>query len=93
LIYRYVSTPILGGGDPEAAAAIKSKILPTIPMGRLGEVDEVYANLPRVKFYALTLQIADCAVFLSSHMASYINGAALVADGFVRTSPGLKPSF
>ncbi|KAJ5685098.1 hypothetical protein N7536_007717 [Penicillium majusculum] len=61
----YVSTAILGNNDPKSRAEIESKMTSLIPMGRLGEADE----------------IADSIVFLSSHMASYITGTALVVDG------------
>ncbi|OGE51273.1 hypothetical protein PENARI_c014G01399 [Penicillium arizonense] len=63
----YVSTAILGNNDPELRSEIESKQTALIPMGRLGDADE----------------IADCAVFLSSHMASYVTGSALVVDGYV----------
>ncbi|KAJ5760875.1 hypothetical protein N7520_008031 [Penicillium odoratum] len=61
----YVSTAILGNNDPKLRAEIESKVVPLIPMGRLGETDE----------------IADSVVFLSSHMASYITGTTLAVDG------------
>ncbi|KAJ5982785.1 hypothetical protein N7451_012885 [Penicillium sp. IBT 35674x] len=61
----YVSTAILGNNDPKLRSEIESNVLPMIPMGRLGKPEE----------------IADCVVFLSSHMASYVSGTTLAVDG------------
>lgn len=47
------------------AAEIEAKIVSTIPSKRLGHVDD----------------IADAVLFLVSERATYVNGAALVADG------------
>lgn len=45
--------------------AFRKRLLKDIPMGRLGRIDEV----------------VDAAVFLSSKLASYITGTALLVDG------------
>ena len=47
------------------ARRIKSKILPQIPVGRLGEPEE----------------IARCVVFLASEDAGFITGSTLSANG------------
>jgi acetoacetyl-CoA reductase len=44
---------------------LKSKILPLIPVGRLGEPEEV----------------ARCVIFLASEEAGYITGSTLTVNG------------
>jgi NAD(P)-dependent dehydrogenase (short-subunit alcohol dehydrogenase family) len=56
-----VDTPILIGQPPETIARIVS----TIPMGRIGEADE----------------IAKAALFLASDDSSFITGIELFVDG------------
>ena len=56
-----IDTPILDGQPPDAIARIVS----TIPMGRMGEPDEV----------------AKAALFLASDDSSFITGTELFVDG------------
>lgn len=57
-----VTTLLSAGGDPAGA---ESKILAEIPLGRMGEADD----------------IAKLAVFLSSDASRYITGTAIQVDG------------
>ena len=50
---------------PEQAAVYREKVVTAIPLGRMGQPEE----------------IANAAMFLASDLASYITGAALAADG------------
>src|SRR6202161_2998078 len=56
-----IHTPIIGGQPPDAIA----RILSTIPMGRMGEADEV----------------AKAALFLASDDSSFVTGIELFVDG------------
>ena len=56
-----IDTPIIGQQPPDAMA----RILSTIPMGRLGEADEV----------------AKAALFLASDDSSFVSGIELFVDG------------
>jgi acetoacetyl-CoA reductase len=58
----YIATEMVQSIDPEI---VKKNILPQIPVGRLGEPDE----------------IARCVVFLVSDDAGFITGATLSANG------------
>ena len=58
----YINTEMMAGIKPEV---MKDVILPAIPVGRLGEPDE----------------IARCVVFLASDAAGFITGATLSANG------------
>jgi acetoacetyl-CoA reductase len=58
----YIGTDMVKAIDP---AIIKSKILPQIPVGRLGEPDE----------------IARCVTFLASDEAGFITGSMLAING------------
>jgi NAD(P)-dependent dehydrogenase (short-subunit alcohol dehydrogenase family) len=60
-IQRRVDTPILDGQPADAIARIVS----TIPMGRMGEPDE----------------IAKAALFLASDDSSFVTGIELFVDG------------
>ena len=55
----YVSTAILGNNDPKLRSEIESKMTSLIPMGRLGEADEVFLTIHLVPFH-LMLNFADC---------------------------------
>lgn len=54
-----------GGGTPERVQAIKDQISSHVPLGRIGEPEE----------------IAAAALFLASDESRYILGAELVVDG------------
>ena len=56
-----IDTPIIGGQPQDAMA----RILSTIPMGRMGEADEV----------------AKAALFLASDDSSFVTGIELFVDG------------
>ena len=58
----YINTEMMAGIKPEV---MKDVILPAIPVGRLGEPEE----------------IARCVVFLASDAAGFITGATLSANG------------
>ena len=58
----YIGTEMVRAVPEEV---LKSKILPLIPVGRLGEPEEV----------------ARCVVFLASHEAGFITGSTLSANG------------
>ncbi len=58
----YINTDMMAGIKPEV---MEQNILPQIPVGRLGEADE----------------IARCVVFLASDAAGFITGATLSANG------------
>jgi NAD(P)-dependent dehydrogenase (short-subunit alcohol dehydrogenase family) len=62
-----IDTPLhaRGGGTPEQVQAIKNQIATRVPLGRIGEPDE----------------IAGAALFLASDESRYILGAELVVDG------------
>ncbi|MEK6289833.1 MAG: glucose 1-dehydrogenase [Paraburkholderia tropica] len=62
-----IDTPLHGrvGGTPEKVQAIKDQIASRVPLGRIGEPDE----------------IAAAALFLASDESQYILGAELVVDG------------
>jgi NAD(P)-dependent dehydrogenase (short-subunit alcohol dehydrogenase family) len=62
-----IDTPGLSGLAPteDAVNAIKSSLASSVPLGRLGDPDE----------------IAKAAVFLASDDASYITGIELFVDG------------
>ncbi|MGN6107437.1 MAG: SDR family oxidoreductase [Kofleriaceae bacterium] len=62
-----IDTPIhaRGGSTPEQVQAAKEKIASRIPVGRLGEADD----------------IAQAALFLASDASRYMLGAELVVDG------------
>ena len=54
---------------------VEKNILPKIPLGRLGEPEE----------------IARCVVFLASDDASYVNGQAFPVDGGLSSSHPIVP--
>jgi acetoacetyl-CoA reductase len=58
----YINTDMMAGIKPEV---MQNTILPAIPVGRLGEPDE----------------IARCVVFLASDAAGFITGSTLSANG------------
>lgn len=58
----YIGTEMVRAIDPEI---VKSKIIPQIPVGRLGQPEE----------------IARCVVFLASDDAGFITGSTLTANG------------
>ncbi len=58
----YINTEMMAGIKPEV---MQNTILPAIPVGRLGEPDE----------------IARCVVFLASDSAAFITGSTLSANG------------
>jgi acetoacetyl-CoA reductase len=58
----YINTEMMAGIKPEV---MENTILPAIPVGRLGEPEE----------------IARCVVFLASDAAGFITGATLSANG------------
>ncbi len=58
----YIGTEMVRAVPEEV---LKSKILPLIPVGRLGEPEEV----------------ARCVVFLASDAAGFITGSTLSANG------------
>ena len=58
----YINTDMMAGIKPEV---MKDVILPAIPVGRLGEAEE----------------IARCVVFLASDAAGFITGSTLSANG------------
>jgi len=62
-----IDTPLHGrsGGTPEQVQAIKDQIATRVPLGRIGEPDE----------------IAAAVLFLASDESRYILGAELVVDG------------
>lgn len=62
-----IDTPLhgRGGGAPEQVRAIKDQIASRVPLGRIGEAEE----------------IAAAALFLASDDSRYILGAELVVDG------------
>jgi NAD(P)-dependent dehydrogenase (short-subunit alcohol dehydrogenase family) len=62
-----IDTPILDGlgGTTEQTQQIKQGLISTVPMGRLGQPDE----------------IAKAAVFLGSDDSSFITGIELFVDG------------
>lgn len=63
-----IDTPFftkVADGDPEKIAAFKEKVRNEVPLGRFAQPEE----------------IAQVALFLASDEASYITGAAFVADG------------
>jgi NAD(P)-dependent dehydrogenase (short-subunit alcohol dehydrogenase family) len=72
-------TPIWKGSAPtaEALTALESRIAMTIPLGRLGEADEV----------------AKTVLFLASHDASNVNGAEIFVDGGTTASPAGAPAY
>lgn len=62
-----IDTPLhgRGGGSPEQVRAIKEQIAARVPLGRIGDADE----------------IASTALFLASDDSRYMLGAELVVDG------------
>ena len=58
----YIGTEMVRAIDEEV---LKTKILPQIPVGRLGEPEE----------------IARCVVFLASNDAGFITGSTISANG------------
>jgi len=58
----YIATDMVKAIDP---AVLKERVLPQIPVGRLGEPEEV----------------ARCVVFLASDAAGFITGSTLTANG------------
>src|SRR5262245_469712 len=58
----YIATEMVKAMDP---TVVKERIIPQIPVGRLGEPDE----------------IARCVVFLASDAASFITGSTISANG------------
>ena len=58
----YIGTDMVAAMDPKV---VESRILPLIPVGRLGQPEE----------------IARCAVFLASDDAGYITGSTLAING------------
>ena len=58
----YIGTEMVAAMDPKV---VESRILPLIPVGRLGQPEE----------------IARCAVFLASDEAGYITGSTLAING------------
>ncbi len=61
----YIAVPM--SASMRAVSGGEEALIPTVPLGRLGTVDEM----------------ADLVEFLLSDRASYVNGATLVADGGV----------
>ncbi len=72
-------TPIWNGAapTPEAFAALDKRISRTIPLGRLGEAEEV----------------AKTVLFLASDDASNIQGAEIFVDGGATSSPAGAPIY
>jgi NAD(P)-dependent dehydrogenase (short-subunit alcohol dehydrogenase family) len=72
-------TPIWNGAAPtaEAYAAVDKRISRSIPLGRLGEVEEV----------------AKSVLFLASEGASNIQGAEIFVDGGSTGSPAGAPIY
>ncbi|MEM7034292.1 MAG: SDR family oxidoreductase [Chloroflexota bacterium] len=64
-VQRWVETGYFEGLGPDDEISDQEKISPDIPMGRVGEADE----------------IAAAVTFLASENASFITGTTLVVDG------------
>jgi NAD(P)-dependent dehydrogenase (short-subunit alcohol dehydrogenase family) len=72
-------TPIWKGAAPtaEAMTALDKQISRAVPLGRMGEADE----------------IARAVLFLASDDASYVNGAEIFVDGAATASPAGAPIY
>jgi len=64
-------TPIWGQSDPESMAALEAVLARSIPLGRLGEPEEV----------------AQAALFLASDDSSFMQGAEVSVDGGAGGAP------